>query len=623
MRRLNLVIAILLPLISFANTGTPRYQYTIDLENIVRDRVHVELLTPEISKNTVRFYLPKVVPGTYSIYDFGRFVQEFVATDENGEVLHAERSDINTFIIHDAKKLHKISYWVDDTFDNEIGGAVYGMSGTNIEEGRGVVFNAHGFVGYFENMKEVPFELTIKKEHGYFGATAMTAQYPDAGTEIYQAESYNYLVDMPILFGKPDTTTVHVGDADVLIAVNSPSGRATSAYIAEHFADVLEAEKEYMGGTLPVNKYAFLMHFLTPGQHVGTGALEHNYSSLYVLSDYPQEQFIQQLKDIAAHEFFHIISPLNVHSEEIEDFDFNDPHMSRHLWMYEGVTEYFSHHAQLVHGLTDMDYFLSQIQEKIGNSLSAYDDALPFTELSKECLTTHKAQYGNVYQKGALIGLCLDVILRRESNGEMGLMDLMLALKEKFGKDQPFRDPRLFSEIRKLSYPEAGKFLKKYVSGSKPLPLAEIFDAIGIEYKPAGMTRKFTYGSIALGYNAETNRVVVTNISQMNEFGRRMGYEAGDEIKSVNGKTFDPENPMSLLYSEQQQFVEGEKLVMEVVRKDDDGQESTVVLSATLQKIAAETPPTITQKATLTEAQKTLLKSWQQGARGTQTHIRS
>lgn len=614
MPRIATLWALMLPAFLHANTGTPRYQYTIDLDNIVQDRVYVELVAPEIKKNKIRFYIPKVVPGTYQISDFGQFLKEFKATDKQGNALHTELKDINTFVIHDAKRLHKISYWVDDTFDSGSGSSIYGMSGTNIEEGRGVVFNAHGFVGYFDDMKEMPFELTVYKESGYFGATAMPASYPDHNTEVFEAKSYNYLVDMPILFAKPDTTTVRVGEADVLIAVSSPSGRATSAYIAEHFADVLQAEREYMGGKLPVNKYAFLMHFLSQGQQVGTGALEHNYSSLYVLPDFPQEQFIQPLKDIAAHEFFHIVSPLNVHSREIRYFDFNNPKMSRHLWMYEGVTEYFSHHAQLVHGITDMDYFLHQMQNKISDALTSYNDALPFTDLSKDCLTTHHAQYGNVYQKGALIGLCLDVILRKESNGEMGLMDLMLQLMEKFGSDQPFKDQRLFSEIKKLSYPEAKKFLKKYVDGKETLPLKEVFEAIGVEYTPPGKTKQFSYGNISLGYNAEDNRVVVTSISELNAFGKKLGYHVGDEIKTINGRSFDPQNPMTLFYTEQLNFTEGEDLVLEVVRKS-AGEEKIIELRAPVEKVEMAGPPSLKAISALTEEQKEMQGQWKQGAK--------
>jgi predicted metalloprotease with PDZ domain len=47
------------------------------------------------------------------------------------------------------------------------------------------------------------------------------------------------------------------------------------------------------------------------------------------------------MKDVVSHEFFHIVTPLTIHSKEIHYFDYNSPKMSN-LWMYEGVTEYFA-----------------------------------------------------------------------------------------------------------------------------------------------------------------------------------------------------------------------------------------------------------------------------------------
>jgi hypothetical protein len=50
------------------------YQYTIDLTRVVDDKVYVELTPPPISKPEIIFFLPKIIPGTYSIEDYGRFV---------------------------------------------------------------------------------------------------------------------------------------------------------------------------------------------------------------------------------------------------------------------------------------------------------------------------------------------------------------------------------------------------------------------------------------------------------------------------------------------------------------------------------------------------------------------
>ncbi|MGB1270348.1 MAG: peptidase M61, partial [Flavobacteriaceae bacterium] len=59
------------------------------------------------------------------------------------------------------------------------------------------------------------------------------------------------------------------------------------------------------------------------------GALEHLSSTTVV---YPESYTKKQLADgmingTVSHEFFHIVSPLSVHSEEIQNFNFNEPNM--------------------------------------------------------------------------------------------------------------------------------------------------------------------------------------------------------------------------------------------------------------------------------------------------------
>ncbi len=143
---------------------------------------------------------------------------------------------------------------------------------------------------------------------------------------------------------------------------------------------------------------------------------------------------------MAAHEFFHILTPLSVHSEEIQYFDFTDPKMSEHLWLYEGSTEYHAHKAQLQAKLIPVDRFLSVMGTKITRSRMGFNDTLPFTFMSKHVLEpTYEKQYGNVYEKGALISLCLDVKLRQLSGGKYGLINLILDLSAKYGKGKPFK----------------------------------------------------------------------------------------------------------------------------------------------------------------------------------------
>jgi predicted metalloprotease with PDZ domain len=313
------------------------YQYFIDLEDTDNDRLKIELITPQLADKKARFLMPKIIPGTYTVYDFGRFVSDFKAYDQSGQELEVVEKDVNTWEIQEAQRLYRLEYWVDDTFDATTGKPVSGMSGTNIEKGKNYLFNFHGFLGYLEDYSRLRFEVSITSTEGLSGSSAQAPIRTMDNTSVYEASDYNFLVDNPVMYCKADTTSVRVGNAEVLISVFSPGGNVESSYVADQFRRLLDAQQAYLGGELPVDRYAFLMYFLQQNQAVGTGALEHNYSSVYVLPDLPQEQISPMLVDIAAHEFFHIVTPLTVHSEEIHYFDFNDPDMSQHLWMYEGL----------------------------------------------------------------------------------------------------------------------------------------------------------------------------------------------------------------------------------------------------------------------------------------------
>ena len=213
----------------------------------------------------------------------------------------------------------------------------------------------------------------------------------------------------------------------------------------------------------------------------GFGALEHHTSTVVVLPESMSfEQLEKSMIDVVAHEFFHIVTPLSVHSEDVHYFDYNKPTFSKHLWMYEGVTEYFATLFQVNQYLVNDDEFYSKILGKI-NVASNMNDAMSFTKMSENILEEpYASQYFNVYQKGALIGMCIDILLREESNGNRGILSLMKELSLKYGKNKPFEDDKIIEEITQMTYPSIGEFLKTHVEGDTPIDYGKFFEKVGL-----------------------------------------------------------------------------------------------------------------------------------------------
>ncbi|QNK64688.1 peptidase M61 [Pedobacter sp. PAMC26386] len=596
---------------AFAQNSNSNYKYSLNLNNVTDDKLQVTLLTPKLKGSETVFHLPKMVPGTYAIADYGRYISELKAFDHKGNPLKTDRTDSNSWKISDAERLAKITYLVDDSWDSpEIKGAeIFQPAGTNIDKDKIFVINNFGFFGYFDNKKSIPFEITVTKPAEFYGSTSLKGRHLNATTDQYTVADYYSLADAPMMYNKPDTTTLNIGGAEVLVSLYSPNRKATSAEIAKALKPTLEAQMQYLGGKLPVDKYAFIITLTDNTKIRSYGALEHSYSSFYFLPEYfTPAKLAENIRNTGSHEFFHIVTPLSIHSHEIGEFDYDRPKMSEHLWMYEGLTEYAAHHMQVKYGLIDFAEYLKIQTDKLDNAMR-YNDTLAFTKMSKGVLDTYESQYANVYEKGALIGLCLDIKLRQLSKGKYGTQNLMADLSKTYGKTKSFNDDELFAVITKLTYPEIGEFLNTYVSGTKKLPYKETFAAIGVGFEPVVTVKKAGMGKIGMGYNG--HNLFVADISGMNDFGKKMGYQKGDELLSLNGKKIPEISEVKgFLDSLRTNLKEGEQLTAVVSRKDSAGKASEVTLSQPAEVQDEKIYNVLKEFPEQTDAQKALRKAW-------------
>ena len=111
-----------------------KYKFYLDLNKINSDLIQVELIPPVIKSEKIVYNIPKIVPGTYNIYDFGQYVMDFEAFDTSGAMLTVNRLDENRWEIDGANKLGKLTYWVEDTWDADVDKLVFEPGGTTLKK---------------------------------------------------------------------------------------------------------------------------------------------------------------------------------------------------------------------------------------------------------------------------------------------------------------------------------------------------------------------------------------------------------------------------------------------------------------------------------------------------------
>ena len=545
-----------------------KYLYSVDLTRIKNDKAYVHLHCPGLNQDTVIFHFPKTIPGTYKELDYGEMIDSIEPKDHDGNLLSVEKIGKNIFQITGAQDLTMIHYWVDDTWDHpKAMKRIWPMGGTNIEKDENFVINASGWFGFFDGLELVPIQVSLTQSEGMRAFTALPVESKFENTIVFNARDYHQLIDCPIMVSESDTATFMVantkvyietyfngeeyGYADLIKKEIQPSMEAVATFTDSlpvdeyHFIMYIRDGREFMK-TLQSKEVGIITKAKTAIKNVtlfGMGALEHGNSSFYALTDFGDSSYTSMIKRVSLHEFMHIFTPLNLHSKYIGEFDYVNPKMSKHLWLYEGITEYFAYLIQVQSGLiTPLDFFAEQMGGKIRRASRYPETKIPFTEMSERVFEKkYGRHYYQVYQRGAMMGLLLDIEIIRLTNGKKTLKDIVLELASKYGPNQSFDEETFFDEFTSLVHPELRQWFADYVEGTIPLDIEGGLSQIGVEYSKKGKHQ--VPKRILKDYGSKEHRLSFGKYKKVKKVGKKdpIGFKVGDKIDTdkIREKFYD------------------------------------------------------------------------------------
>lgn len=562
-------LAFPLLLLAFHGLGAQAFQfedrYTVyqDLNSLEQDAISIRIITPLISVSTVVFQMPKVVPGTYSVHNYGLFVRKLQAFSATGDTLPLKRLGINSWQIDQASQLYRIDYRMEDSFDSEERIDIFPPSGSSNEE-RAFLLNQFAYIGYLRGYKDLDFEVQIRHPKAFYGSSAWPGERSDS-LDVFRYPNYFQLHDNPLLYCAPDTSSIRIGNSRVELSIYSPNKKVGADSTMMAIREVLEASAKYLGGNLPVELYSILVYCEEDMEgQFSYGALEHHRSTVLYMPEIDASSLYQSIRDIVAHEFLHIVTPLGIHSEYVHDFDFADPEMSRHLWLYEGVTEYTSHLVQVRDGLYSKDEFIDVMWDKFLSN-DQYD-SIPLTLASRHTLDLFPENYQNFYEGGAIAAMALDLFLIEQSQGQMRLADLLQELSAVYHADTFFVDEDFFDIMAQYSFPQTKEFMVRHFAGGQDFPWERLFANVGIRYQETGVTYGWSLGCDAFSYDLEQGRFIIASEEGIDDFGRDLGLRLLDQIISLNGDTLAIYNFQEVLEDYQNSLREGDKVEIVVAR---------------------------------------------------------
>jgi predicted metalloprotease with PDZ domain len=550
--RIWLRAAIVAAVFYFACPARATIDYTVSLSHPERHIFGVTMRIPNV-RDQVTLQMP-AWNALYQIRDFSSHMMQVTVKDDEGHPLPLRKLDKQTWSVV-ATGVVTVSYPIlwdepgpfasqlnpDHAFLN------FAMVLLYVPDRR-----AEDTKVAFEDVPE-GWRVAVELD------AAGTAEGHHSGA--YVASSYDALVDAPAEIGHFDEFRMEAGGRPIRIVVHGDSGDRSR--LVDSIKRVVDYDVSLMGGA-PFREYLFLFHV---GNNFGGGGMEHM-NCTAISADVPA-----QLPSYSAHEFFHAWNVKRIRPQTLEPVDYSKEMWTRSLWFAEGVTNTYEAYALLRTGLWSTPQFYGNLAEQIGELQARPAHRWQSVEQSsldawyeKYSMYTRPEESISYYNKGQIVGVLLDILIRDRTDNRAGLDDVLRALNEEYAKAGRFYNDSeglraaMENVIRKKA-PSADADLKdffnRYVSGSEEIPYADFLGHAGWNIRDTSQHRA------ALGFSINRDNGTSPSIASVDrESGAsEAGLLEGDVLIALNGDTI-PRSPERWLRDHQP----GERITVKVQR---------------------------------------------------------
>src|SRR5580692_4564303 len=449
-------------------------EYTVSLAHPDRHVIGVTMRVPNV-RDRVTVQMP-AWNALYQIRDFSSHMTQVTAKDDEGRALPLRKIDKQTWIAtgNGAVTINYSILWDEP-----------GPFGTQLSADHAFLNLAMVLLYVPDRRSEDDLVAFEDVPEGWrvaveLDSVAANAAHHSGG---YAASNYDALVDAPVEIGHFDEFHMDAGGRPIRVVVHGDSG--DHSHLLDSLKRLVDYETSLMGGA-PFREYLFLFHV---GSNFGGGGMEHM-NCTAISDDVPG-----QLPDYSAHEFFHAWNVKRIRPQSLEPVDYTREMWTRSLWFAEGVTNTYGAYALLRTGLWSSQQFyrnladeIRELQSRPAHRWQSVEEACLDAWYEKYSLYTRPEESISYYNKGQIVGVMLDLLMRERTDNRAGLDDVLRALNEEYAKAGRFYNESdglraAMEEVIRRKSPGADADLKdffsRYVSGTEEIPYADFLGRAG------------------------------------------------------------------------------------------------------------------------------------------------
>ncbi len=476
--------------------------------------------------------MPVWTPGSYLIREYERNVQGFAAGETSGQPLKWEKINKNSWqIATNGSREWRATYKV---YANEL------SARTNEVNSDHAFWNNAALLMYLQGFLQAPSTLHILAPQPWKVATGLPPTPGPRNT--FRAENFDILYDSPVEVSNFKMLSFEVKGIAHRIVIDG-FGNYDPEKMRGDVRKIVEAEVELMGGEIPYHDYTFILHLRSSG----ADGLEHLNSTALGFRRFgfkPEESY-RVFWALVAHEFFHLWNVKRIKPDALGPFDYTKENYTKLLWVAEGITDYYTGVALRRAGLISDKEFLIEVARRFQNlqntpgrlEMSAedasFDSWIKFYRQDENSINSQV----DYYSKGAILGLLLDLEIRKRSNGAKSLDDVMRYLYTDYYKKDRNYTPEDFQRVcESMAGSSLDQFFAKYVRGREELDYNAALAAAGLRLdtgSEAEDAKSAQNAYLGADLTQENNRLMVKRVIAGGP-AFEQGLNAGDEIIALN-----------------------------------------------------------------------------------------
>jgi predicted metalloprotease with PDZ domain len=585
--------------ISFAVSMPKPWTHLLEVE--MRVQIPANLNVP----NQTNLVMPVWTPGSYLIREFERNVQDFSA-EVDGRPLEWTKTNKNTWSVGtNGARQWRVFYRV---YANEF------SVRTNELNSDHAFWNNAALLMYPEGAIDQPSTLRVAPANGWKIATGLP---PVAGQpNTFRAENFDILYDSPFEVSDFKEIKFEVRGVPHRIVIDG-EGNYDPERMKRDVQKIVEAEVG-MFDVIPYHDYTFILHLRAKAG----GGIEHlNSTSLGFQRDkFAKEEGWRSFYGLVAHEFFHLWNVKRIRPDALGPFDYTKENYTRSLWVAEGITSYYGDLMVRRAGLVSEKEYLAGLARDIEDyqntpgRLQMSAEEASFNTWIKEYRPDENSVNSQIsyYDKGELLGLLLDLQIRRQSKNAKSLDDVMRYLYHEFYEKNRNYTPADFQKACELmAGASLEDFFARYVRGRDDQIVAynPTLSAAGLELRQGAIvlgstTVPFEAAKAFLGADLEDSGDFI-NVKDVRAGSPayEQGLNAKDKIVALDGARVNKESFEERIASRRA----GDTVRITVFRND-DLRTLDIKLGAVV-----DAPYRIVQAPSATAEQKRIYQSWLNG----------